>query len=75
MIFVDSNIPMVLVGGDHPNKRLAQQHVERCIVEGERLVTDAKVFLEILQRYVAIDRKPAIPPAFEALSSIVDEVS
>ncbi len=44
------------------------------MVERQRLVTDAEVFQEILHRYVAIDRRDAIQPAFDALLSIVDEV-
>lgn len=74
MIFVDSNIPMYLVGATHPNKTTAQQALERAIVEGERLVTDAEVLQEILHRYVAIARRDAIQPAFDALLGVVDEV-
>ena len=60
MIFVDSNIPMYLVGAPHPNKETARHLVERAIVDGKRLVTDAEVLQEILHRYVAIDRRDAI---------------
>ncbi len=74
MIFIDSNIPMYLVGAAHPNKVLAQQVLETCIAHDERLVTDVEVLQEILHRYVAIARREAIPPAFEALLGIVDEV-
>ncbi len=74
MIFVDSNIPMYLVGAPHPHKADAQRLLERCVVDGERLVTDAEVLQEILHRYVAIDRRDAIQPAFEALLGVVDEV-
>ncbi len=74
MIFVDSNIPMYLVGAPHPHKRDSQQIVERCIADGERLVTDAEVLQEILHRYAAIKRLDAIQPAFEALLGVIDEV-
>lgn len=74
MIFVDSNIPMYLVGASHPHKQDSQQIVERCIVNGERLVTDAEVMQEILHRYAAIKRLDAIQPVFEALLGVVDEV-
>lgn len=43
MIFVDSNIPMYLVGAPHPHKIDAQRLVERALADGERLVTDAEV--------------------------------
>lgn len=50
MIFVDSNIPMYLVGAAHPNKEASRRRVERAIIEEERLVTDAEVLQEILHR-------------------------
>ncbi len=74
MIFLDSNIPMYLVGALHPHKRDAQQILERCLSEGERLVTDVEALQEILHRYVAIDRRDAIQPAFDALLGVADEV-
>ena len=74
MILVDSNIPMYLVGASHAHKVDAQRMLERHIAAGDRLVTDAEVFQEILHRYVAINRKDAIQPAFDALRGVVDEV-
>lgn len=74
MIFIDSNIPMYLVGAAHPNKVLAQRALETWIAHDERLVTDVEVLQEILHRYVAIARREAIGPTFEALTGIVDEV-
>jgi hypothetical protein len=40
----------------------------------QRLVTDTEVLQEILHRYVAIDRRDAIQPAFDALLGVVDDV-
>jgi hypothetical protein len=74
VIFVDSNIPMYLIGAPHPHKADAQRLLERCIAADERLVTDAEVLQEILHRYTTIDRRDAIGPAFEALLGVVDEV-
>ena len=74
MIFVDSNIPMYLVGAAHRHKADAQQLLESAIAARERLVTDAEVLQEILHRYVAIDRRDAIQPALDALLGVVDEV-
>src|SRR5258706_16339815 len=56
-ILIDSNIPMYLVGADHPHKADARRLLESAIGAGERLVTDAEVLQEILHRYVAIDRR------------------
>lgn len=74
MIFVDSNIPMYLVGAPHPHKTDSQRLLERAIADGERLVCDAEVLQEILHRYVAINRRDAIQPAFDVLQRVVDEV-
>ena len=74
MIFVDSNIPMYLVGAAHPHKADARQLLESAVAARERLVTDAEVLQEILHRYVAIDRRDAIQPALDALLGVVDEV-
>lgn len=74
MILVDSNIPMYLVGADHPHKIDARHLLERSIANSERLVTDAEVLQEILHRYAAIGRRDAIQPALDAILSIVDEV-
>jgi predicted nucleic acid-binding protein len=74
MIFVDSNVPMYLVGADHPHKADARRLLEGAIAAGERLVTSTEVLQEILHRYVAIDRRDAIQPAFDALLGVVDEV-
>ena len=74
MILVDSNIPMYLVGAPHPHKSDAQHLLEKLVSDRQRLVTDAEVLQEILHRYVAINRRDAIQPAFDALLGIVDQV-
>ena len=74
MILIDSNVPMYLIGAAHPNKVAAQRVLERLVANRVRLVTDAEVFQEILHRYVAIDRRSAIQPAFDALLAVVDEL-
>lgn len=74
MILVDSNIPMYLIGASHPHKNDAQRLLERLVSDRQRLVTDAEVLQEILHRYVAIDRRDAIQPAFDALLRVVDQV-
>lgn len=74
MTFVDANIPMYLVGGDHPNKLEAQSMLERLASERQRLVTSSEIFQEILHRYVSIERRDRIEIAFETLRGIVDDV-
>ena len=69
MIFVDSNVPMYVVGADHPSRdvlvRFLEEHPE------EDLVTSAEVYQEIVHRHVAIDRRPAIADAFALLDGLV----
>jgi len=74
MTFVDSNVPMYLVGPAHPHKADARRLLEEMVGRRERLVTSAEVLQEILHRYVAIHRRDAIQGAFDALLGIVDEV-
>ena len=74
MIFVDSNIPMYLIGRAHPNKEGAQRLLQGAAIAGERLVTDVEVLQEILHRYDALRQRQWIQPAFDALLRVVDEV-
>lgn len=74
MIFIDSNIPMYLVGAPHPNRECAVAALEQIVRRGERMVTSAEVLQEILHRYTRIQRLDAIQPAFDALLGLADEV-
>lgn len=74
MIFVDSNVPMYLIGAAHRHKVDSQRLLEQLVSDGERLVSSAEVLQEILHRYVAIGRRDAIQPCFDALIDIVDEL-
>jgi hypothetical protein len=74
VILVDSNIPMYLIGVDHPHKFDSQRLIERFLRERQRLISDAEVLQEILHRYTFIGRHRFIQPAFDALHGIVDEV-
>jgi predicted nucleic acid-binding protein len=65
---------MYLVGTPHAHKSDARRLLEKVVSERQSLVTDAEVLQEVLHRYVAIDRRDAIQPAFDALIGIVDQV-
>jgi predicted nucleic acid-binding protein len=75
VIFIDSNVPMYLVGGEHPNKEAARRLVERLVADGEPMITSAEVFQEILRRYAALHRLDSIAPAFALLHGIVDRIA
>ena len=72
MIFIDSNVPMYLVGAPHPNKDRAVAVLTQLAREGERFVTDVEVYQEILHRYTSIQRPDAIDAAFESLDALVN---
>ena len=74
MIFIDSNVPMYLVGAPHPNKDRALVLLTQLVQEGQRFVTSVEVYQEILHRYAAIRRLDAIDAAFESLDTIADDV-
>lgn len=71
MIFVDSNVPMYLVGGDHTLKRRVVELVPRLVTARELLVTSAEVFQEIIHRYLAIGDRTQLNAAYEALETMV----
>ena len=73
MIFVDSNVPMYLVGASHPNKDRLKELLDELILARTRFVTDVEAYQEILHRYTAIGRLDAIDPAFACLDAIADE--
>ncbi|MDE0318344.1 MAG: type II toxin-antitoxin system VapC family toxin [Acidimicrobiaceae bacterium] len=74
MIFIDSNVPMYLVGAAHPNKDRTVAVLTRLAQSGQALVTDIEVYQEILHRYAVIGRLDAIDPAFASLDALVDDV-
>ena len=74
MIFIDSNVPMYLVGAPHPNKDRSVAVLTQLARDGEHFVTDVEVYQEILHRYTAIRRPDAIDAAFESLDAIADDV-
>ena len=74
MIFIDSNVPMYLVGATHPNRDRAVAILTQVVRDGEPLITDVEVYQEILHRYTAIQRPYAIDAAFDSLDSIADDI-
>ena len=74
MIFVDSNVPMYLVGGEHPNKDRARAILSDLLSTGEKLITSVEVYQELLHRYASIRRWVALDDAIGSLNEIVDEV-
>ena len=65
---------MYLIGNDPEQRARARSLLEQAIGNREKLVTSADVLQEILHRYVAVARRDAIQPTFDALLGLVDEV-
>lgn len=74
MIFVDSNVPMYIVGSHHDNKDRTEALLRQLRDSGERLVTDAEVYQEILHRYTSIRSHQMVDDAFSVLDGIVSRV-
>lgn len=74
MIFIDSNVPMYLIGGPHPNKDAAIRAVEKLVRRRVRMIASAEILQEILHRYSAVGRTELVQPCFRALLGMVDEV-
>ena len=73
VIFVDSNVPMYLVGTPHPNKDRARVLLDELARSESRFVTDVEVYQEILRRYTAIRCPDGIDVAFACLDGIADK--
>ena len=74
MIFVDSNIPMYLVGGAHRHKDRSLVLVTGLVRMRKGWSPTSRSTRRALHRYTAIDRPDAIDPAFDVLDAIVDDV-
>ena len=72
MIFVDSNVPMYLVGAPHANRDRIRAFLTSHAADD--YVTSAEVYQEIMHRYVAIGRRRAIGDAFRLLDDLVGSV-
>ena len=74
MIYVDSCIPMYLVGAAHPFKDRVIELVPGLIESGGRFVSSAKTFQKTLHRYIAIKAKDKLALAYSALEEMAELV-
>ena len=73
-MYVDSNVPMYLVGAEHPHKQRVIELVPRLLAARERLVTSVETFQEILHRYLALKDREHLNAAYEGLDAMVSAV-
>lgn len=74
MIFLDSNVPMYVVGRPHPTKHRAQKLLADLMRGKDRLVTSAEVFQELVHRYTSLRRQPMLVVAWKLLHDGADEI-
>ena len=75
MIYLDSCIPMYLVGAAHPLKTRVIELIPLLLSSKEEFVTTAEAFQEIIHRYVALKDKKHLSAAYEALEEMVSLVA
>jgi uncharacterized protein len=73
LIYVDSNVPMYLVGAAHVNKRRVVELVSQLLTAHEKLVTSAETFQEIVHRYLGLRDRRHLDAAYEALEQLVSQ--
>lgn len=73
-VFVDTNVFMYAVGGEHPHREGAREFFRRSIVERVLLVTSAEVLEELLHSYLPVGRTETLDAALALADGRVAEV-
>ncbi len=71
MIYVDSCVPMYLVGAHHSLKNRTVELIPSLLHSKEDLVTSAEAFQEIIHRYRALLDRKGLEAAYAALEEMV----
>ena len=74
MRFVDTNVFMYAVGGEHPLRAQARAALFDAVEAGEPLVTSAEVLQELLHAYLAVGRHGTLDAALTLVEGCVDEI-
>jgi hypothetical protein len=74
VIFIDTNVIMYAVGGEHPLRAEARSFLEGALEEKARLVTSAEVLQELLHAYLPVRRTATLDAALTLVEACVDEV-
>ncbi len=74
MIFVDTNVLMYAVGGDHPLKPKARAFFTEALEKSFYLVTSAEVLQELLHAYVPVQRFGTLDAALDLADAIIQAV-
>ena len=69
-VFIDSNVPMYVAGGEHPNREPSRRFLDR-IRRGElKGCTSTEVLQEILYRYSALGRRQVAREVYDLFVEI-----
>jgi uncharacterized protein len=74
MIFVDTNVIMYAVGGEHPLRERARAFFEEALVGGRPLVTSAEVLQELLHVYLPVQRVGTLDAALALVTATVASI-
>lgn len=74
MIFVDSNVLMYAVGGEHPHRSEARDFFRHSVDQGLSLVTSAEVLQELLHAYLPTDRTGVLDAALTLAAGRIETV-
>ncbi|MBK6849616.1 MAG: type II toxin-antitoxin system VapC family toxin [Proteobacteria bacterium] len=74
MIYVDSNVPMYLVGAAHPCKQRVIELVPQLLSAREVLISSAEAFQEVIHRYLALHDRRHLDAAYEAFEAMLSRV-
>ncbi len=74
MIFVDTNVVMYAVGGEHPLRSEARHFFEEALADAEHLVTSVEVLQELLHAYLPVARLATLDAAFTLVGARAAEI-
>lgn len=74
MTFLDTNLFMYAVGGEHPLRESARAFFEEALASRKPLVTSAEVMQELMHAYLPVGRSGTLDAALALLTSMTLEV-
>lgn len=72
--FIDANVPMYLLGAEHPNKSRVRVLLDELTIADERFATNTEVYQELLHRYTRLARPYLVDAGFTLLDELADEL-
>jgi predicted nucleic acid-binding protein len=73
-VFIDSNIPMYVAGGTHPNREPARRLLDRVRLGKIDACSSTEVLQEILYRYSSIGRRDMASEVYELFVEVCPEI-